>query len=118
MLVNCKPGCVGKKVTTNASLDIDQGEAVCTTCSEVIPVSRFVKMTMKQQGDVIAQNQKKSFQFSCLSCKKKVQTRLEDSKPVGINCSSGKCEFNISKFTLIAMKNVSAVTQEVEEELE
>jgi DNA-directed RNA polymerase subunit RPC12/RpoP len=108
MLVNCKPGCKGKKITTNASLDLEQDEAVCTACSEIIPVSKFVKMTMKHQGDVIKNDNRKSFQFSCLTCKKKVQTKLEGSKPKGINCS-GDCQFNISKFILIAMQNVSQV---------
>jgi hypothetical protein len=114
MLVNCKPGCIGKKITTNASLDVEQDEAVCTFCREVIPVSKFVKMTMKHQGDLIANNNKKSFQFNCLTCKKKVQTKLEGNKPIGLGCS-GNCEFNISKFTLIAMQSVSSVEPQKEE---
>lgn len=107
MLVNCKPGCTGKKVTTEAALDLEQDEALCTTCREVIPVSKFVKLTMRQQGKIINNNSKKSFQFNCITCKKKVPAKLEASKPVGIGCTSGTCEFNISKFILIAMQNVS-----------
>lgn len=115
MLVNCKPGCTGKKITTNASLDVEQDEAVCTVCREVIPVSKFTKVTMKQQGDIFHNNSKKSFQFNCLTCKKKVQAHLEGSNPVGVGCSGG-CEFNISKFILIAMSNVQKTDEKVEKQ--
>ncbi len=113
MLVNCKPGCKGKKVTTSASLDPDQDEAVCTSCYEVIPVSKFVKITMKQQGDLLNRDNRKSFQFNCLSCKKKTQTMLHDSKLVGVGCS-GDCKFNVTKFTMLAMKSVSNQKDSVE----
>ena len=113
MLVNCKPGCKGKKITTSASLDLEQDEAVCTVCYEIIPVSKFVKLTMRQQKDILNKSNRKSFEFSCLTCKKKTQTVLQDSKLVGVGCS-GDCKFNVTKFTLIAMQNISSEQSRVE----
>lgn len=123
MLINCKPGCTGKRVTTNGSLDVEQDEVVCTTCNEIIPVSKFVKMSMKNQGDVIRKDNRKPFQYNCITCKKKVETVLNNGKLVGIDCQ-GSCQFNVSKFTLLAMKNITEsshlqkITDEESEELE
>ena len=111
MLINCKPGCSGKKVTTNGSLDIEQDEVICTTCDEIIPASRFIKVSMKNQGDVLRRDTRKPFQYNCLTCKKKVQTVAQGDKLVGIDCKKD-CSFNVSKFTIHAMNNVVSVSQE------
>lgn len=110
MLINCKPGCAGKKVTTNGSLDLEQDEIVCTFCDEIIPASRFIKVSMKNQGDIIRRDTRKPFQYNCLTCKKKVQTTTRDNKLVGIDCEKD-CSFNVSKFTVHAMSNIISVSQ-------
>lgn len=110
MLINCKPGCAGKKVTTNGSLDVEQDEVVCTVCNEIIPVSRFTKNSMKSQGDIIRRDNRKSFQYNCLTCKKKVETEVDNGKLIGVDCQ-GSCQFNVSKFTLLAMENIAGKTR-------
>lgn len=121
MLINCRPGCKNKKVTTNGSLDVEQDEVVCTYCNDVIPASKFIKMSLKNQGDILRQDNRKSFQFNCLTCKKKVQTVSDGNKLTGINCQ-GNCEFNVSKFTIHAMNSVvpkiSIEESEIREESE
>ena len=114
MLINCKPGCKGKKITTNGSLDVEQDEVICTYCNETIPASKFIKMSMKNQGDILRQDSRKSFQFNCLTCKKKVQTVSDGKVLKGIDCK-GNCEFNVSKFTIHAMS--SAIPKSTKEEL-
>jgi hypothetical protein len=117
MLINCKPGCTGKKVTTEGSLDVEQDEVVCTFCNEIIPASKFTKMNMKRQGDVIKRDSRKSFQFDCITCKKKVQTISDGNKLTGINCT-GSCQFNVSKFTVHAMNSVTKVQEDQNDEAE
>lgn len=106
MLINCKPGCSGKKVTTNGSLDIEQDEVICTFCEEIIPVSKFTKMTMKSQGDILKKDKRKPFQYSCLTCKKNVQTAVVNGNLVGLDCKK-ECKFNVSEFTIFAMSSLS-----------
>ncbi len=118
MLINCKPGCVGKKVTTTASLDVETNDVVCDFCGETIAVSSFVKTSMKQRGDIVRKDDRKSFQFDCETCGKLVQTEVKGIKLVGKGCTKGGCKFNVSKFTIHAMKNISAKQkqEEVEDE--
>jgi DNA-directed RNA polymerase subunit RPC12/RpoP len=118
MLINCRPGCSGKKVTTEGKLDVEQDEVVCTYCNEVISASNFTKMSMKRQGDIIKRDSRKSFQFNCLTCKKKVETVSDGKKLTGLNCKNN-CQFNVSKFTIHAMNSVAVkVESQVESELE
>ena len=105
MLVNCKPGCIGKKVTTNAALDVDSNEVICDFCGESLAVSSFVKNSMKQRGDIIRTDNRKSFQFECTQCNKKVQTKIVGDDLAGIDCD-GDCMINVSKFTIHAMKSI------------
>lgn len=103
MLINCKPGCSGKKATTTASLDVDQNEVICNYCGETIEVSSFVKTSMKQRGDIVKNDKRKSFQFDCSTCNKKVQTTVIGKDLKGVDCKDN-CKFNVSKFTIFAMK--------------
>ena len=106
MLINCKPGCVGKKMTTTASLDVETNNVICELCGETLPVSSFVKTSMKQRGDIVRKDDRKSFQFDCQTCGKSVQTEIKGSKLVGKNCIDGGCTFNVSSYTIHAMKNL------------
>ena len=113
MLVNCKLGCAGKKGTTNASLDLETDEVICDFCGEELSVSTFAKRGMKYQGDVIKASPK-AFQFDCLTCKKHIETEIKNDKLVGKNCKKD-CAFNVSKFTIHGMKELSS-RKSIEEE--
>lgn len=104
MLVNCKPGCAGKRATTNASLDVDSNQVFCDLCQEELQVSNFTKHMMKQQGHVFKRDNRKAFQFHCLTCKKVVATELVKDQLHGIGCEK-TCKFNVSKFAILAIKN-------------
>jgi hypothetical protein len=107
MLLNCKPGCTGKKITTNGSLDLEQDEVICTICDEIIPVSKFTKMMMKNQKDILKKDSRKSFQYDCESCKKKVQVAVLDGKLFGMGCNK-ECKFNVSEFTIHAISSINS----------
>jgi hypothetical protein len=105
MLVSCKGGCKGKKGTTNAVLDVETNTAVCDFCDEEIPLSSFIKNSMKQRGEILRKDKRKSFQFKCDTCQCTVETIIRDDKLTGIDCSKD-CQFNVSEYTLYAMKDV------------
>ena len=105
MLINCKPGCARKKTTTTASLDVAIDEVVCDFCGEYLEVSSFVKNSMKQQGDIVRTENRKSFQFDCQTCNKNIETEVLGVKLKGVGCDKD-CSFNVSKFTIHAMKQV------------
>lgn len=107
MLMNCKPGCAGKKATTTASLDVETNDVICDFCGETIEVSSYTKNSMRQRGDIIRRDNRKPFQFECITCKKIVPTELNKNKEVvGVGCQKD-CEFNVSKFTVQAMQTLS-----------
>ena len=117
MLINCKPGCTGKKVTTEAHLNVDTDEVICEYCGENLEVSSFVKTSMKQRGDVVKTDNRKPFQFDCKTCNKQVETEVVKNKLRGIGCDS-ECKFNVSNFTLYAMKNTKTPKESKDPELE
>jgi hypothetical protein len=117
MLINCLPGCPGKRITTNASLDVDLDEVICEFCSKIVPVSKFVKLSMKQRGDIVRLDKRKPFQFDCTTCNKKVETCLEENKLSGLNCDQD-CNFNVSKFIISAMKDLNKLKESNLEETE
>lgn len=105
MILNCKPGCLGKKATTTGSLDLESNEVVCDFCGDEIKVSSFLKSSMKAQGKIVRNNKKKPYQFDCLTCGNNVQTELKGKKILkGKDCQKD-CQFNVSKYTLAAMQN-------------
>ena len=115
MLINCKPGCVGKKATTEASLDVDEDEVVCSFCGEFLEVSSFTKTSMKQRGDIVRKNTKSSFQYDCLTCNKSVETKVDGVNLVGTECKKGGCKFNVSKFTVHAIKKTQEALKKQDE---
>jgi len=117
MLINCKPGCSGKKATTTASLSVENNEVVCDFCGENIEVSSFVKTSMKQRGDIVRKDNRKSFQYDCLTCEKKVETEVVGVKLMGCDCS-GDCKFNVSKFTIHAMQKVQSAARKSDDKSE
>ncbi len=114
MLFNCNPGCSGKRGTTSGSVDIEQDEVVCEYCGETLPVSSFVKDMMKREGKV-KKKVPRPFQFDCDTCKKSVETKVDNNKLVGKECS-GDCKFNVSNYTIYAMKKLKDTYKESEDE--
>lgn len=106
MLVNCKPGCNGKKASTTASLDVDSNEVICDFCGDTINISEFAKKSMKHRGDIVRRT-KKAFQFHCIQCNKKVNAEIVGDKVVGIGCSNN-CNINVSKFMVHSMKQLNS----------
>jgi len=106
MLINCNPGCAGKKSTTTASLDVSKDEVVCELCGECLKVSPFTKASMKSLGDIVRNNSKKSFKYECLICEKNVETKVVGSSLVGVDCESCDCKFNVSKFSIYARRQI------------
>jgi hypothetical protein len=114
MLFNCNTGCSGKRGTTSGSVDTEQDEVVCEYCGDTLPVSSFVKAMMKREGKV-KKKTPKPFQYDCKTCKKSVETKVNGSKLVGKECS-GDCKFNVSNYTVLAMKNLQSTRKEDEDE--
>jgi hypothetical protein len=48
MITECKCG-----TTVEAKLDVEKNEVICMNCKEVIPVTDFMKASLKSQGDII-----------------------------------------------------------------
>ncbi len=105
MLINCNPRCPGKRATTNGLLDLESNEVICEYCKQIIPTSSFTKKSMEQRGEIIRVDKRKPYQFDCLTCGKLVETELSNSELKGITCQKD-CQFNVSDFTLRAMKLV------------
>jgi hypothetical protein len=112
MLFNCNPGCPGKRGTTSGLVDLDQDEVVCEYCGDTLNVSSFLKKTMKQNGQVL-RKAKKPFQYECETCDKSVETEVKGSKLVGKGCDKD-CKFNVSNYTIYAMKKLQEKQEEGE----
>jgi len=106
MLVRCNPTCRRSNGQTDCSLDVDNNNAVCNTCGDVLPnISDFAKLSMKSSGDVIRNTKRKAFTFLCNTCDKQVQTCTKAGRLVGKNCPSNQsnCQINVTETMLIAI---------------
>lgn len=103
MLVNCKQGCKNKRISTTVSLDLENDEAICDYCGDSIEISPFSKAVLKRNGKVLRKSRKGSFQYGCTTCKETISTEVVNGELRGVGCS-GECKFDISRFTLHAIK--------------
>ena len=105
MLVSCKVGCVKNNGTTDASLDISSDNVICNVCGDTLDhISKFSKISMKNNGDVIKSPQR-AFMFQCESCDKYVESEVLNHRVVGKSCKSKKsCMINVSKPMIVAME--------------
>lgn len=117
MLVKCNPLCKLSDGTTDASLDVDANEAVCNQCGEIVKhVSKYSKLSMKTNGDVLRSKNRKAFMFPCQTCDKQVEAAFVNSKLVGKGCSNGGegCKINITEHMIKAIEETSLYLSKVE----
>ena len=118
MLVKCNPLCKLSDGTTDASLDVDENNAVCNQCGEVIShVSSYSKLSMKSNGDVLRSKNRKAFVFPCSTCDKSVEAAFFESKLVGKACAeeSFPCKINVTQHMVKAIRETADYLKKVEE---
>ena len=116
MLVQCN----NKKchTTVDAMLDLDSNEVICGECGDTISgVSKYTKLSMKTNGDILRSKNKKAFVFHCETCDTHVETTFVDSKLVGKTCPSDNrsCKINITEHMAKAIIETKAYLSKVEE---
>ncbi len=118
MIINCNAKCKLKGGTTSGKLDVESNDVICVHCGDSVSnISQFMKNTMKFNGEILRKSSKKPFEYSCLSCKKKVATTIEGDKLVCKTCKTPEaCEFNVSKFAINAMKSIQESNKEIFDE--
>jgi ribosomal protein L34E len=106
MLIRCNRGCTLKNGTTTGSVDVDEDKVICDYCGDAIDgISSFAKQSMIRAGNVVKNDKRKAFQFDCVTCKETVETEIIAGELRGCDCD-GQCKFNVSSFTLAAMKSL------------
>ncbi len=86
MLVTCdNKGCLQQ---SNVKLNIETDEVLCGECGDAISnVTQFIKNTLKQQGQILRNELKKSFQFDCPTCESRQSVKLVDNVIACVSCS-------------------------------
>jgi len=104
MLVNCPQNCKMARSTTEASLNLDTNMVECLDCGLEIEVSKFAKISMKNQKDII-KKKRRAFVFECKKCEKNVQAVNKNGMVVGRECpnSQNECLINITKAMKVAI---------------
>lgn len=117
MLVKCNPLCKLSDGTTDASLNVDTNEAVCNQCGDIVGhVSKYSKISMKTNGDILRSRNRKAFVFQCEGCDKHVETTFQGSMLVGKGCENTEsCKINITKHMAKAIMETEAYLLKVEE---
>tara|TARA_Y100000287_G_scaffold171419_1_gene157849 strand:- start:4053 stop:4424 length:372 start_codon:yes stop_codon:yes gene_type:complete len=118
MLVRCKPLCKMSDGTTDASLDVDSNEAICNECGETLShVSKYSKLSMKTNGDILRTKNKKAFMFPCETCDKSVEAAIVDSRLVGRDCGDpdSTCRINVTKHMIQAIQETEKYLTKVDE---
>lgn len=114
MLVQCNVKC---QTTVDASLNVDTNEVICGTCGSVLTdVSKYSKLSMKTNGDILRSINKKAFVFYCETHEEHVETTFIQSRLVGKTCpEDGKaCRINITKHMIKAMEETEKYLSKVE----
>jgi len=115
MLVQCNVKC---QTTVDASLNIDTDEVICGDCGSVLTdVSKYSKLSMKTNGDILRSIKKKAFVFYCEAHDEHVETAFVESKLIGKTCPQDglSCKINITKHMIKAMEETEKYLSEVEE---
>jgi hypothetical protein len=115
MLVQCNlPKC---NTTVNALLNVDTDEVICGDCGGVITsVSKYSKLSMKTNGDIIRTKKKKAFVFPCETCETHVEATFVNSKLVGKSCQNEQngCKINITEHMVKAIQETEKYLAKVE----
>ncbi len=98
MLTSCHNKC--KRGTTNASLDVESDQVICTYCGDPLDnISSYAKKSMKATGDIIRKKKGKAFSFKCQTCKTEKEVMVIDDQCCGKECATpDKCQFDISDY--------------------
>ena len=118
MLVKCNPLCKLSDGTTDASLNVDTNDAVCNQCGEIVEhVSKYSKLSMKSNGDILRSKNRKAFMFPCETCDKYVEAAFDGSVLVGKTCEAEQkgCKINITPHMARAIKQTEEYLLKVEE---
>lgn len=114
MLVQCNSKC---QTTVKALLDLETNDVVCTECGGTLDnVSKYSKLSMKTNGDVIRTKKKKAFVFHCETCDNHVETAFVNSVLRGKQCEeSASCKINITKHMAKAIEETTKYLEKVAE---
>ena len=109
MLVRCNPKCKLNDGMTECKLNVETNQAICMECGdEVTSVSKFAKLSMKMNKDVIKDKKKRAFTFQCNTCDKSVCVTSKNSKLCGVECETPeKCLINTTESMKLAIINLS-----------
>jgi hypothetical protein len=114
MLVQCNAKC---QTTVNASLDVDADEVICGDCGSVLSdVSKYSKLSMKTNGDILRSKNKKAFVFYCETHDDHVETTFLKSRLVGKTCPTDgeSCKINVTKHMTKAIEETEKYLTKVE----
>ena len=115
MLVQCNVKC---HTTVSASLDVDADEVICGECGSALDnVSKYSKLSMKTNGDILRSKNKKAFVFYCEAHDDHVETVYKESRLVGKSCPDDgeSCKINITKHMVRAIEETERYLSKVEE---
>ena len=114
MLVQCNVKC---QTTVDASLRVDTDEVICGECGSVISdVSKYTKLSMKNNGDILRSAKRKAFVFYCETHEEHVEAVYKDSVLIGKTCpeDGNSCKINVTKHMAKAIEETSKYLKEVE----
>jgi len=115
MLVQCNVKC---QTTVDASLDIDTNEVICGDCGSTLSdVSKYTKLSMKTNGDILRSKNKKAFVFYCKTHDDHVETAFVQSKLIGKTCPEDgrSCKINETEHMVRAIEETGKYLSKVEE---
>jgi len=112
MLVRCNNKCKINGGMTTCSLDLENDVVICDMCNdELLGISSFAKLSLKNSGKVLKKKKRKAFTFKCNTCSNMVEAKKDQGKIVGAKCSLGNCQINISKFMKEVIDEVDETKQ-------
>jgi hypothetical protein len=114
MLVQCNTKC---QTTVNALLDVDTDTVICGECGSVLAdVSKYLKLSMKTNGDILRSKNKKAFVFHCKTHDDHVETAFVDSRLVGKTCpdDGDPCRIDVTQHMVKAVEETGKYLSRVE----
>jgi len=99
VIVRCNVGCKLNDGTTECKLEVSTNKAVCMECGEdIVDISDFAKQSMKINGDIIDNVNKRSFVFKCETHDLMTKVYYNNSRLKGKDCPDGEdCLINITE---------------------
>lgn len=100
MIIKCNLKCRESDGFTDGSLDISSNDVVCNNCGEVLSeVSSYAKLSMKTNGDIVRNKNKRAFMFPCNSCERPMEAEVKAGVIIGKDCPNDGvgCKINITE---------------------